>query len=227
MKQNKTFTTAWFYRLNWWFYNGLVIENFLVLTAINLQTNKTVTFRLVSFYRYLWLFATIFLLAFDYSSRVTWDKETMKTNLYETEHSINRQNVRVSYDYTEEHSNESFSYMLSSADWIRLRSSISLIGLWWMMVFAVLLQWNWILVTNMLFSITIVSRLTSFAFNRHPVDTVCSSLSWGTTFVYYSVDFSAVKFKREIHFTNISNPHTMTALFASRLHSCSIVWLAK
>lgn len=145
MKKNKkNFTTAWLYRLNWWFYNRLVIENFLVLTAINLQTNKTVTFRLVSLYRYLWLFATIFLLAFDYSSRVTWDKETMKTNLYETEHSINRQNVRVSYDYTEEHSNESFSYMLSSADWIRLRSSISLIGLWWMMVFAVLLQWNWV-----------------------------------------------------------------------------------
>lgn len=98
---------------------------------------------------------------------------------------------------------------------------------WWCVCCLIAMELSLNLVTNMLFSITIVSRLTSFAFNRHPVDTVCSSLSWGTTFVYYSVDFSAVKFKREIHFTNISNPHTMTALFASRLHSCSIVWLAK
>lgn len=30
-----------------------------------------------------------------------------------------------------------------------------------------------------------------------------------------TINFSAVKFKREFHFTNISNPHTMTALFAS------------
>lgn len=30
-----------------------------------------------------------------------------------------------------------------------------------------------------------------------------------------TINFSAVKFKREFHFTNISNPHTVTALFAS------------
>lgn len=117
-----------------------------------------------------------------------WDEEKRKKSskeMWETEHSIN----------------------WMKCEWMLCECcccAISLAPLW----FDLLIAWNWVkfryYICNLIQLLFTITVLCYYQHRHHRFSEFPSTI----------INFSAVKLEREFHFTNISNPHTSTALFA-------------